>query len=298
MAITFHSLSPVLGAEVRGFDARQPEYSEAELRTLKEALSKYSVLSFRGGMDIDDQVRLSECVGGGKLSYRGGIIYADPSEKATYVSNVHKDGLFGNGELSFHSDLSFTPHILKARSLYALVLPSAAEPGGATLFSDVTLACEELDPELRAKVKGLKARFEAVYPYDDGPVVVEYERPLIDIHPGTGRPFIAASRAVTKEIIGMERAEFRPLLKALWAHMEKPKYVYAHRWQLDELVLWDNIAVQHARTSFDPREKRALRAVSIDDPAVAVINRGEKLPFGRPYEAPLTPVQAAHKAAV
>ncbi len=67
----------------------------------------------------------------------------------------------------------------------------------------------------------------------------------------------------------MERAEFRPLLKELWAHIEDPRYVYRHRWQLRDYVLWDNVALQHARTHFDPGEKRALRAVSIDSPRIA-----------------------------
>jgi len=90
-------------------------------------------------------------------------------------------------------------------------------------------------------------------------------RAIIDTHPYTGRRFISASRAVTKEVIGMERAEFRPLLKALWAHMERPEYVYRHVWSVGDTLLWDNIATQHARTPFDASEKRALRAVSVDD---------------------------------
>ena len=60
----------------------------------------------------------------------------------------------------------------------------------------------------------------------------------------------------------MERAVFRPLLKALWAHMEQARFIYRHQWQLADTLFWDNIAVQHARTPFDPKEKRALRAVS------------------------------------
>jgi taurine dioxygenase len=288
MTITFHPLCPILGAEVRGFDPCKAVYSPANVLTLQEGLSKYRVLLFRGfDMDIDAQVRVSEAVAAARLTFRGGIIYSDTNEKATFVSNVHKDGLFGNGELSFHSDLSFTEHILKARSLYSLILPSAAETGGETLFSDVTLACKELEPGLRKRAQALSARFETIYPYPEGPLVVDYVRPLIGTHPVTGKPFIAASRAVTKEVIGMERSEFRPLLKEIWAHMEKPEYIYRHRWQLNELVLWDNIAVQHARTPFDPKEKRALRAVSLDEPAIAVPPPGQDMrSFGRPYIAP------------
>ena len=116
----------------------------------------------------------------------------------------------------------------------------------------------------------MQARFAAVYDFGDRQETVEVVRPLVGTHPQTGRRFIAASRAVTKEVIGMQRAEFRPLLKLIWAHMEQSKYIYRHQWQLADTLFWDNIAVQHARTPFDPKEKRALRAVSIDDPAIAV----------------------------
>lgn len=289
MTITIHPVSPVLGAEIRGFDPCRPAYDPAEVETLRQALREHKVLLFRGfRMSPEDQVRLSEITG--RLSYRNGIIYDSPSEKVTFVSNVHKDGLFGTGELSFHSDLAFTPHILKARSLYAMVLPSYAGAGGDTLFSDVTRACAELDPELRRRAEGLQARFAVVYPYEDGPVTVEFVRPLIDVHPETGKPFISASRAVTKEVIGMERSEFRPLLKALWAHIEEPRFIYRHRWQLDDCVLWDNIATQHSRTPFDPAEKRALRAVSIDDPAVAIVQplTAPSVTIGR-HAAPASP---------
>lgn len=280
MTIEFSPLSSFLGAEVREFDPLRASYEPTEVAALQEALRTWKVLVFRGfDMDIEDQIRVCEAAAAAKLSYRGGIIYADATDRATYVSNVHKDGLFGTGELSFHSDLSFTPHILKARSLYSLVLPSSSESGGETLFSDVTQACADLDPALRDRAQGLVARFEAIYPYKDGAVVLDFVRPLIDLHPDTGRAFIAASRAVTKEVSGMERSEFRPLLKELWAHIEKPQYVYRHRWRLNELVLWDNIAVQHARTPFDPRERRSLRAVSLDAPHIAVTQS---------YQQPLT----------
>ena len=260
-------LTPHFGAEVSGFDPRLP-FDAATGRALFEALLEHRVLLFRASpLTEDEQVCLSRVAG--ETSYRGGGFYADPDKKSSLVSNAHADGQFGNGELSFHSDLSFTPHILRARSLHALLLPVAADAGGETLWSDVVRACDELAPALRAQALQLKARFSATYPYKDGRVeTLDYVRALLDTHPITGRRFIAASRAVTKEVIGMEREAFRPLLKALWAHMEKPEYVYRHRWTVGDTILWDNVATQHARTPFDAAEKRTLRAVSIDDPAV------------------------------
>jgi taurine dioxygenase len=268
MPIDFRLLSPLLGAEILGVDPREP-FGEETAQGLRAALLAHRVLLFRGApLTEGQQVRLTQLAG--VLTFRGFGHYADVTKKSSLVSNVHKEGLFGDGELSFHSDLSFTPHILKARSLHALMLPSRQDAGGETLFSDVQAAYEELDPELKSRVEPLSARYAATYEYADTQETIDFVRPLIDTHPVTGRRFIAASRAVTKEVIGIDRADFRPLLKQLWAHMEQPRYVYRHTWKLGDTLFWDNVAVQHARTPFDPKEKRALRAVSVDDPAVAV----------------------------
>jgi len=265
-------LTEFMGAEVLDFDPRT-EFDEATGKALFEALLRYRVLLFRATPLTEDQhVRLSRVAG--ELTYRGGGNYADPDRKSSLVSNAHEDGLFGNGELSFHSDLSFTPHMLRARSLHALILPVKPDAGGDTLWSDVIKAWEDLEPEVKGRVENIKARFTATYTYKDGSVeTLDYIRPIIDTHPITGKRFISASRAVTKEVVGMEREEYRPLLKHLWAHMEKPEYTWRHHWSLGDTILWDNVATQHARTVFDPSEKRALRAVSIDDPAISIRNK-------------------------
>ena len=265
MPITYRSLLPTMGAEVLGFDPTAP-LDPATAKALYAGLQQHRLLVFRGAdLTEEQQVALTQIAG--EVTLRGAS--GTKKAKATLVSNTQEGGLFGSGELSFHSDLSFTEHILKARSLHALLLPSS-DAGGETLFSDVQTAYEELDAELKSRAAPLLARFAVTYNYGDRQVVYDFVRPIIGTHPHTGRRFIAASRAVTKEIIGMERAEYRPLLKRLWEHMERPKYVYRHSWKLGDTVLWDNIGLQHARTPFDPSEKRALRAVSVDEPWIAV----------------------------
>ncbi len=267
MSFECKPLTSHMAAEVVGFDPRS-EFDAATGKALYEALLKHRVLLFRATpLTEEQQVRISRVAG--ELTYRGGGNYADPDKKSSLVSNAHAEGLSGNGELSFHSDLSFTPHILKARSLHALMVPVADDGGGDTLWSNVVKACAELDPALRKLVASLQARFAATYNYADGRVLtLDYVRPLIDTHPVTGEQFISASRAVTKEVIGMERADYRPILKDLWAHMERPEFIWRHKWTVGDTVLWDNVSTQHARTPFDPAQKRALRAVSIDDPSV------------------------------
>jgi taurine dioxygenase len=266
MPLTTTRLSPSVGAEIQGIDPRRL-LSDAEAAFFRNMLRTYHLVLIRGcDLDEEQQVRLSELVG--SVSARGGKGYAKAGRKFSHVSNMHDDGVFRDGELSFHSDLTFLEHPLSARSLYSLVLPST---GGDTLFSNVGVAYDELPDAMKKRIEGLQARHAITYERNGETFVDEFVRPLVQPHPEDGHLVLTASRAVTKEIIGMERSEFRPLLKELWTHIENPRYIYRHQWQLRDYILWDNVALQHARTMFDPAEKRALRAVSIDSPQVAAL---------------------------
>ena len=68
---------------------------------------------------------------------------------------------------------------------------------------------------------------------------------------------------MTDDVEGLGRAESDALLEELFAYIENPKIIYRHEWQLNDLVFWDNRILQHARTDFDPAEKRVLRRVPI-----------------------------------
>jgi len=46
-------------------------------------------------------------------------------------------------------------------------------------------------------------------------------------------------------IDGMEREEAEALIAALADHIVKPVFVYRHKWQPGDLLLWDNCTVQH-----------------------------------------------------
>jgi len=57
------------------------------------------------------------------------------------------------------------------------------------------------------------------------------------------------------------------LLRALFATLYTPERRYEHVWHLGELVIWDNLAIQHARTreSAPSQGVRALQRVAIGE---------------------------------
>ena len=54
----------------------------------------------------------------------------------------------------------------------------------------------------------------------------------------------------------MERDESDALLTYLTDHMLKSDYVYMHRWQADDAILWDNRRMLHAGRGNSPEEPR------------------------------------------
>jgi hypothetical protein len=83
----------------------------------------------------------------------------------------------------------------------------------------------------------------------------------------TGKPALYLSRLMTRSIVGLEKAESDALLARLFDHCEEERFVYAHSWQLGDLLLWDNRCLNHARNDFPSEEQRHLRRVTVSDPA-------------------------------
>ena len=66
-------------------------------------------------------------------------------------------------------------------------------------------------------------------------------------HPRTGRTLLFVSQGMTKEIVGLSPDDSEALLEDLFEHMHAPANCIQHEWQAGDLVMWDNLSVQHAR---------------------------------------------------
>jgi taurine dioxygenase len=269
-------LSPAIGAEIIGVDLRAP-LSDAQFGQILGAWHRNCVLLFRNQhLDMANQLRFAERFGElSKVVNNHSHNSGHPS--VMLVSNIRKDGkLIGglpDGEMYFHSDQCYVERPIKGTTLYAIELP---RQGGNTLFANMYLAYETLPAEAQQRIAGLKAM--NVYDYANNPTmrgatiregVPHYAHPVVRTHPDTGRKALFVNRLMTDHILDMPREESDELLAFLFDHQEQRRFVYEHVWSVGDLLLWDNRCSLHARTDFDPRERRLLRRVAI---------RGEK-PF-------------------
>jgi taurine dioxygenase len=274
--ITAVPLSPAIGAEIVGVDLRSP-LSNPQFVQILDAWHRYCVLLFRNQhLEMEDQLRFAERFGElSKVINNHSHNSGHPS--VMLVSNIRKDGqLIGglpDGEMHFHSDQCYVEQPIKGTMLYAIELP---RQGGNTLFANMYLAYETLPADVQQRIAGLKAM--NVYDYANNPTtrgatiregVPHYAHPVVRTHPDTGRKALFVNRLMTDHILDMPREKSDRLLAFLFDHQEQRRFIYEHVWSVGDLLLWDNRCSLHARTDFDPRERRLLRRVAI---------RGEK-PF-------------------
>jgi taurine dioxygenase len=182
------------------------------------------------------------------------------------VSNVVEGGLLGSAELLFHNDIPYVPAPFLGGSLHAL---DVAEGAAGTRFASALGAWEGLPEALRTKVDGLNAlhvrghmlgRRTTLADLDPGDMATVH--PVVGRQEGTGRPYLFVNLDMTACITRMSPAESDALLEELFAHLYAPDVVYEHRWRPGDLVIWDNLAVQHARSATGTAA-RTLRRVTI-----------------------------------
>ncbi len=87
--------------------------------------------------------------------------------------------------------------------------------------------------------------------------------PVIRTHPATGRKALYVNRLMTECIVGVPREESDALLERVFDHQEQPQFQYEHRWQVGDLLIWDNRCTLHARKDFPATHLRKLRRVAV-----------------------------------
>ena len=255
------------GARVDGLDPARPLTGD-EARSLQAAMDEHHLLVARlPGLTPEGQQRIAAVFGPVLDESRRG-------DGWTLVSD-RDDGVIREGPLLFHSDLAFTPTPLTAISLYALEVPAN---GTATYFADGVRAARHLPPELVAAVEERSAVH--CYPLTEArgderyrvatldPGAPNAEHPVLWRHPRTGETVLYVNAMQTDSIVGLAEPESEALLARLWDVLYEPGNVYAHPWRVGDLVVWDNLAVQHARDDVRPGDGRTLRRVPVGTLAV------------------------------
>lgn len=264
-------LSDIFGAEIRGVDIGE-ELDRSTVDAIEEAFVRYQLIVFRGQcVSRAAQVRFTSCFGELDLplnrEYRG----KDFPEVHT-VSNLDADGnptaakaLANPGNFFWHTDGSYLAEPPARSLLYSVEIPTT---GGDTSFASTRYAYDTLPAKLRAEVDGKRlvhswarsrinsgSRPATDQELREAPPV---SHPLVRTHPDTGQPALYMGNHCA-DIEGMTPEKSQELLEALHTHATRPEAVYVHKWQVGDMVMWDNRCLLHcASTDFDMAGERRI----------------------------------------
>ncbi|MCY3821215.1 MAG: TauD/TfdA family dioxygenase [Gammaproteobacteria bacterium] len=239
--LPFTPVSVPMGARMEGLDLSRDGGAEV-IQELRELLLEYHLLLIPGqrlsALDLAAfGRRWGELLTHPATKHRDTDyvqwIGSKADRKFTFFRGVHP---FGGG---WHSDMTWHPTPPVITGLHARRLPSS---GGDTAFANQHLAHETLDDETRERIAELRA-FHTGKVF--GPDVEDSVHPVVRTHEETGRKALYVNGNFTKYILDLPSGESEALLYRLFAHATRPEFTYRHRWEPDDLVLWDNRSVMH-----------------------------------------------------
>jgi len=283
MTVSIRQVGPCFAGEVSGVDLTKP-LSREEVAAIEAGMDQYAVLVFHDQPVTDDQ-QIAFSNNFGTIEAAVGSNITKPEERRLRiefadVSNLKKGNelferddrrrMFNLGNRLWHSDSSFRATPAKYSLLSARAIPSA---GGDTEFADMRAAYDALDGETKAEIEDLVCEHSLVFSRgllgfseftaEEKATFKPVRQRLVRTHPVTGRKslFLASHAGA---IVGWPMPEARAFLRDLNEHATQRQFVYAHKWRLYDLVIWDNRQTMHRARAFrDTKEPRDMRRTTI-----------------------------------
>ena len=249
-------LSGALGAEINGIDLK--DSTDKNWKVINNLMLEHKALFFRD-QDItsEQQINLARKFG--------------PLEKHVYVKGLENHPeiiriIKGPQEKhqwgeTWHTDVSYNPKPTKVIILRSRKIPPV---GGDTMFSNMEIAYETLDENIKKRIEGKRAihsslgaaAFVDKYEEMEGNGNLdEYsnEHPMVRTHPETNKKILYVNSMYTKKIIDMDKNESDEILQKIFQHQERLDFTCRFKWTENAVAIWDNRSTQHqGLTDFFP----------------------------------------------
>lgn len=266
------------GALIEGVDLTIP-LSDEVVEQIREAWGEHHVIIFKNQQLSDDDIeRVSSYFGDLAIDP---FVTSIPGRKHMISIQREADETSAIFADIWHADWTFKANPPFATCLYSIEIPPV---GGDTLFANQTMALDEMPEELRNKIENQLAihsakmgyskkgsygdKFESksmeVIPSDEA--LETQEHPFIITHPISGKKSIYGSAiAYIIGISDMPQKEAMSIIMELQRWQVQEKFVYAHKWEKDMLVMWDNRSVLHKATGGFEGYRRELHRTTISE---------------------------------
>ncbi len=248
------------GVEIQDVDLARVD--EATMSSVIHTFHRHGVMLVRGqDLSPDAMLRFARLFG--PLETHTLLQYTLPDYPHIYVlSNRKVNGEFigaHNEGIGWHTDLSYKDCPVMSTMLYGIETP----PEGAdTLIADMCAAYEALPAERQKSLEGKRIhhsyhRFMAAR--DDRAPLTEEQKaltpdvfhPLLRTHPADGRRSLYIGTGTVHAIEGMTNPEGKALVDELVEFATQERFIYRHKWQTGDLLMWDNRCTLHSGTRYD-----------------------------------------------
>lgn len=268
-------LASSLGAEIRGLDLTK-NLSNETTAAIRQAWLDHQVLLFRN-QDLNDAHLTAFSRHFGDLESVPGWEPFSPAgySEVLIISNVQEAGTaigaLGDGEASWHTDMSYLDQPPTGSLLYSLEVPDS---GGDTYFMSMYAVLDTLPADLRAAIDGKILNHDSSHDstgnlrsnhstFGDVTTAPGARHPMIRAHPETGRPALFLGRRLHAWVVGENVADSEALLDLVWEHCTDEAFMYRHKWQPGDLLMWDNRCTMHRRDPFDAEARRIMHRTQL-----------------------------------
>ena len=268
-------LSPDIGAEVLGLDLREP-VGDADRQRLRDLFDDRHLVVFREqDLTIQQQVAAVRLFGPVIDEMEDGTF-------ASFVSNVDPEAFIGDSDrILYHADYTFTPMPFMGLSLYAV---EASEDAPPTRYVSLEGGYRRLPRALADRLGSMRTMDMVDFGGPDSTPVREpmrfaapadaasnpgryptFEHPVVMPHPRTQAPLLCLSDHFTERLVDIDKDAGNELIAAAFDELYSSAYTYAHHWRAGDLIIWDNIALQHGRDPIPEGARRTLRRVPMSE---------------------------------
>ena len=284
MSLTIVPTGATLGARVEGIDLSQP-LADEDFRTLLAALGEHGVLKYPKQKLTPTQLR-DFASRFGELEVNVANAYQEPGMPEVMVLSNKLDengkpiGLADAGQ-DWHTDMSYSSMIAFTNVLYGMEIPHRdGQPLGNTEFLNMHAAYDELPDEWKRRLEGMTVlhdfnKFWEKMRREKGskrPPLTEAQRAakppvsheIFLVHPITGRRVLYCNPGYAVRINEMSQEDSDAALEYLFAHQMQERFRYGNRWEVGDVLMWDNMGTVHnAVADYRPDEPRLIKRCQV-----------------------------------
>lgn len=275
-SFTLHEMSPACGGLIEGVDLSK-DLTNRQFDEIHDALLDRTVIVFRDQhITPDQQVAFSRRFGEPQPAAVSGFEKSKDNPEIDILEYDVDNPPHVTRDL-WHTDFVGTERPTMGTVIYAKDIPPR---GGDTVWVSTVAAYEALSDRMKAHLEGLSAYHDSYQPYDEhirpemwagqGTDYIKERRshyrpalhPVVRTHPVTGKKGLFVNESMTTVIKDIDKRESDFLLRYLFDYLRTPEFSYRHKWQTNDLAVWDNRLSLHYAL-FDYTDHRLMHRIVI-----------------------------------